>query len=77
MDHKDDSSYVYVFNEMVVPKNTDHTISYITHYLKGSRNVPSWILRVHLFLDNAESTNKNYLMSWAMELVEQWVMDYI
>ena len=37
-----------------------------------------WLKRVHLFLDNACSTNKNaFLMSWAMELVQQGVVDFI
>ena len=78
VDHKDDSSYVYVFKEAVGPKNNDHSVSYLTHFSKESGNEPSWNRRVHLFLDNARSTNKNcYFMSWAMELVQQQVLDYI
>ena len=31
-----------------------------------------WIRRVHLFLDNTSSTNKNrYLMGWAYEMIQQ------
>ena len=38
-------------------------------------NVSSWIHQVHLFLDNAVSTNKNcYFISWAIEMVEQQVV---
>ena len=49
-------SSIYIFDERLGPKNLDHTISYFHHYLS---NVPSWIKRVHIFLDNAGSTNKN------------------
>ena len=56
------------FDERVGPKNTDHTTSYLTDYLA---KLPSWISRVHLFLDNTSSTNKNcYLMAWAYEMIQ-------
>lgn len=48
------------------PKNTDHTVSYLTDFCS---KLPPWITRIHLFLDNASSTNKNfYTMAWAYEL---------
>ena len=57
---------MYIFDERLGPKNSDHTISYLNHYLS---EIPSWIKRVHIFLDNAGSTNKNmYTMAWAMEM---------
>ena len=78
VDHKDNTSQVYVFDETIGPKNADHTFSYLIHYIKESGNVPPWVRRVHIFLDNAGSTNKNcYFMSAAMELVQQKVLDYI
>ena len=33
VNHATGSSAVYVFDERVGPKTTDHTVSYITHYL--------------------------------------------
>ncbi len=55
--HALDLSTVYLFDEMVGPKNTDHTdVSYLTDYFS---ELPDWIHRVHLFLDNTSSTNKN------------------
>ena len=48
------SSAICLFNECVGPKNTDHTISYLTNYIN---KLPSWIWRVHLFLHNTSSTN--------------------
>ena len=75
VNHATGSSAVYVFDERVGPKTTDHTVSYITHYLG---TLPDWLRRIHLFLDNTCSTNKNfYLMAWAMELVQQGKVDFM
>ena len=53
----------------------DHTISLLTHYIRA---LPSWIKRIHVFLDNTGSTNKNaYFMGWAMEIVQQKILDYL
>ena len=69
VNHSSGASTVYLFDERVGPKNTDHTISYLTDYIS---RLPSWVKRVHLFLDNTASTNKNYfLMGWAYEMVQQ------
>lgn len=58
-------------------KTADNTISYILHYLKSVSRVPSWVTRLHVFLDNAGSTNKNQLlMSSCMELVQHPVLQY-
>ena len=78
VDHKDESSAVYIFDERVGTKTADHTISYILHYLKSAGKVPSWVTRLHVFLDNAGSTNKNqYLMSSCMELVQHCALQYL
>ena len=69
VNHGSSSSTVYLFDERAGPKNTDHTISYLTDFIS---KLPDWIQRVHIFLDNTCSTNKNYyLMSWAYEIVQQ------
>ena len=71
VDHRNGNAATYIFDERVGPKNTDHTVSYILHYIKSGK-VPSWIRRVQLFMDNAGSTNKNqYVMGAAMEIVQQ------
>jgi len=56
VDHSTGESQTYIFDERLGPKNSDHTISYIHHYLSS---IPPWIKRVHIFLDNAGSTNIN------------------
>ena len=74
VNHGSGSSTVYLFDERAGPKNTDHTISYLTNYIS---KLPEWIQRVHLFLDNTCSTNKNYyLMSWAHEMVQQQKLQF-
>ena len=75
IDHRNESKYVGVFDEQVGPKNSDHTVSILQYYICDSAN---WIRRVYIFLDNATSTNKNrYVIGWAMELVQQNVLDYV
>lgn len=77
-DHRNEDCMLYVFDETAGPKNTDHSISYLIHYIHHSGHVPSWIKRVHIFLDNTGSTNKNaYFMSWAMEHVQQQYLEYL
>lgn len=66
---------MYLLDERVGSKNTDHTVSYTMDYIA---KLPSWIRRVHLFLDNTCSTNKNfYAMAWACEMVQQGKCDFL
>ena len=75
VDCRDDEGYVYLIPETIGPKNTDHTLSYLTHYLHDSGAVPEWVTRVHIFMDNACSTNKNfYATAFCQELVQQGVL---
>lgn len=61
VNHAEKSSTVYLFDERMGPKNTDHTISYLCDYFS---KLPTWLRHVHLFLDNTSSTNKNcYMMA--------------
>ena len=40
--------------------------------------MPQWVKRLHIFLDNASSTNKNaYMIAWALELVQHKKFDFI
>ena len=78
VDHREDHSKLYIFDKTVGPKNTDHTISLLMDYMRNSAAFPSWIRRVHIFLDNTGSTNKNaYFMGWGMEIVQQKCLDYL
>lgn len=75
VNHGSGLSTVYLFDESVGPKNTDHTISYLTDYID---HLPTWVQRIHIFLDNTSSTNKNcYMMSWAYEMVQHKRVDFL
>ena len=52
-------STVYLFDEHIGPKNTDHTMSFLTHYWHTISQQQPWIHRLAIFLDTATSTNKN------------------
>ena len=73
VNHATTKSAVYLCDERYGPKNTDHTISYVTHYLGG---LSTFVRRLHLFLDNTSSTNKNWY-TMALEMVQQGRMDFI
>ena len=60
VNHATNSSAVYLFDERVGPKCTDHTVSYISDYLSTLPH--QWIKRIHIFLDNTSSTNKNFFL---------------
>ena len=77
VDHSNDQSTLYIFDETVGPKNTDHTISLLMRYMNGER-LPSCVKRWHIFLDNTGSTNKNaYFMGWGMEMIQNGSIDYL
>ena len=66
---------VYLLDVRVGPKNTDHTISYATHFIS---QLPHWLRRIHLFLDNTCATNKNwYMIAWALEMVQHGKLDFL
>lgn len=70
VDHREEKGFLFLFDERIGPKNTDHTVSLLMKYWNGVVVEHPWIQRLHIFLDNATSTNKNrYLFSWAMEMV--------
>ena len=75
---QNDKSVVYLFDERIGPKNTDHTLSFLTHFWNQLHHQHPWIHRLAIFLDNAISTNKNkYLFSWAMEMVSSGEIDHV
>ena len=70
VDESQGKSKIYLFDERIGPKNTDHTLSFLTSYWDDFRAAHPWVQRLAIYLDNATSTNKNrYLFSWAMEMV--------
>ena len=57
-DHTDnhtDQNSIYLFNETIGPKNTDHTISFLENYLQTVHLAYPWINIVCFFLDEQKS----------------------
>ena len=78
MDHREDKSVVYTFDERIGPKNTDHTVSFLTMYWRSISQQYPWLQQLAIFLDNATSTNKNrYLFAWVMEMVRNGELEHI
>ena len=77
-DHSTDTSVMYLFDERIGSKNTNHTISLLTHFWQRLHHQHPWIRRLSIFLDNATSTNsKKFLFSWAMEMVSRSELDHL
>ena len=49
VDHGDETKYVAIFNKQIGPKNSDHTVSILLHYIHYSGLVPYWVRRVCIF----------------------------
>ena len=77
-DHREEQGMVYLFDERIGPKNTDHTVSFLSQYWETVSDQHPWIKRLTIFLDNATSTNKNkYLFAWAMEMVNKGTISHV
>lgn len=77
VDHSEENFTIYLFDERIGSKNTDHTVSFLTHFWHLFSQQHPWARRLALFLDNATNTNKNrYLFAWAMEMVSRNQLDH-
>ena len=69
-DHARGKSMSVLFDERYSSQNSDHTISFLTFSMQTS--VPPWVQHIHLWMDNAGSTNKNrHMVFWLQELVSE------
>lgn len=76
VDHTLIKNAVYVFDERVASsKNADTTISLVDHYIH--LNLPLWARHLCLFMDNGATNKNQFIIQWAMELVEQCDYDTI
>ena len=71
VDHsKKASNHTYICDEVAAgPKNTDHTISFLNHFL--DTKIDSWVRNVIFCLDNAKICKCKYLLAWADQVVNQ------
>ncbi|MCP4347350.1 MAG: hypothetical protein GY795_17735 [Desulfobacterales bacterium] len=76
VDHTLVKNAVYVFDERVAgSKNADTTISLTDHYVQ--QNLPPWARHLCLFMDNGATNKNQFIIQWAMELVERCDYDTI
>ena len=76
VDHTLEKNAVYVLDERAGgAKNADITISMIDNYL--SNHIPSWARHICLFMDNGATNKNQFMIQWAMELVERGDYDSI
>ena len=65
VDHRNEEKSVFLFDERIGPKNIDHMVSFLFVTIQNIQDKHPWINRVHIFMDNASSTNKNkFLFAW-------------
>ena len=71
VDHsKKASNHTYICDELAAgPKNTDHTISFLNHFI--DTQIESWVKNMTFCLDNAKICKCKYLLAWADQLVNQ------
>jgi len=61
---------VYVLDERAGgAKNADITISMIDHFLNN--HIPSWARHICLFMDNGATNKNQFMIQWAMELIDR------
>ena len=76
VDHTLAKTAVYVLDERAGgAKNADITISLVDHYIH--QNIPSWARHFCLFMDNGATNKNQFIIQWAMELVERCDYDTI
>ena len=75
INHTLNKNAIYVIEEQVCnTKNGDTTISLFDHYIQ---ELPLWVRHVCLFMDNGATNKNQFLIQWAMELVERHDYDTI
>jgi len=76
VDHTLTKNAVYVLDERAGgAKNADITISLVDHYIH--QQIPSWARHLCLFMDNGATNKNQFIIQWAMQLVERSDYDTI
>jgi len=76
VDHTLIKNALYVFDERVAgSKNADTTISLVDHYIH--QKLPLWARHLCLFMDNGATNKNQFIIQWAMELIERCDYDTI
>jgi hypothetical protein len=76
VDHTLLKKAVYVLDERVGgAKNANMTVSLVDHYIH--QNIPYWARHLCFFMDNGATNKNQFIIQWAMELVERSDYDTI
>ena len=76
VDHTSKIKYAYLCDEVAAgPQSTDHTITFFDHFTKVY--IDNWVRHLTLCLDNARICKNQYLVAWAVEMVESGRFDSI
>ncbi len=76
VDHTLSQNAIYISDERVAgSKNADMTISLIDHYIR--HNLPLWARHLCLFMDNGATNKSQFIIQWAIELVNRTDYDSI
>ena len=76
IDHSSNKEYTYLCDEIAAgSKSTDHTLTFFDHYIRT--HIDEWVRHLTLCLDNARICKNQYLVGWAVELVEKNRFDSI
>lgn len=76
VDHTLFQNAIYISDERVAgSKNADMTISLIDHYIR--HNLPPWARHLCLFMDNGATNKSQFIIQWAIELVNRADYDSI
>ena len=65
--HHDNQAHIIIFDETFGPKNSNHTLSFLTFLLQT--RIPAWVKHVQIFMDNAAINKNRYLGGWLAEMV--------
>jgi hypothetical protein len=70
VDHTTDKNYVYVLDERIAgAKNVNMTVSLVNRYVP--KTIPHWVQHLCIFMDNGATNKNQFMIQWAMELVER------
>ena len=61
-------NYTYICDKLSAgPKNTNHTISFLEHFIETK--IDSWVKDITFCLNNAKISKCKYLLTWADQVV--------
>ena len=62
-DHRENKGSVYLFNEHIGPKNTDHTLSFLTMYWNQFTAKHPWIKQITILLEKQQAQTRSSISS--------------